>query len=163
VINGNREIVFASRGFRDLKGQGGRTAFGVATGGGAELHSRVGGRVFCPACAGDYRGAEGVSEREGMPAHADCDERTECLDLLVTAAPVHVGGEPFTGFHCVNFGDEKRRQALERVFFHNILNPAGSTHGIAQLLEGVVTPEGKRVGGTTVVGGGAGGLRDSRA
>ena len=44
------------------------------------------------------------------------------LDLRVWASPVEIETIPFTFFVIRNIGDEKRRAALEHVFFHDILN-----------------------------------------
>lgn len=44
------------------------------------------------------------------------------LDLRVWASPVEIEKVPFTFFVIRNIGDEKRRAALEHVFFHDILN-----------------------------------------
>jgi len=44
--------------------------------------------------------------------------------------------EQFTLFCAADISDEKRRSALEQVFFHDILNTAGTLRGAAHLLTG---------------------------
>ncbi len=59
---------------------------------------------------------------------------TEALDLRVKATPLEYAGERFTIFALADISHEKRRQALERIFFHDILNLAGGIRGFAEVL-----------------------------
>jgi hypothetical protein len=61
----------------------------------------------------------------------------ESLDLQVWASPLTVESEPYTFVAISDLSDLKRRRALERIFFHDILNTAGGLRGLAGLLEGV--------------------------
>jgi signal transduction histidine kinase len=58
----------------------------------------------------------------------------EALDFRVGATPLTVDGEQFTLFTLSDIGNEKRRRALERVFFHDILNTAVAMRASAGLL-----------------------------
>ena len=58
----------------------------------------------------------------------------DALDLRITATPVTIDGEPFTFFSASDISDQKRREALERIFFHDILNTAGGLLGFAELM-----------------------------
>ncbi|MEJ2700138.1 MAG: hypothetical protein P8Z70_10840, partial [Desulfuromonadales bacterium] len=62
-------------------------------------------------------------------------DRPENLDLMVWATPFTYAGEDFTVFSVSDISHEKRRQALERIFFHDILNVAGSVRGFTELLK----------------------------
>ena len=70
-------------------------------------------------------------------------DRSASLDLEVTATPVHVGGMHLTVFSMRDISAEKRRDVLERVFFHDIINTAGGIHGLAEVLASgdLLTPE----------------------
>lgn len=57
------------------------------------------------------------------------------LDLGITATPLWMDNEQFTIVYINDIGDNKRRLALERIFFHDILNTAGSIMALAELLE----------------------------
>ncbi len=57
--------------------------------------------------------------------------RSESLDLAVSAVPVTVGGEPFTVVSMQDISDQKRRRALERIFFHDVMNTAACVQGLA--------------------------------
>ncbi|MCK9424649.1 MAG: ATP-binding protein [Ignavibacteriaceae bacterium] len=58
----------------------------------------------------------------------------ESLDLRVHTSVITIEGTPFTLFTIKDIADEKRRFALERIFFHDILNTAGALDGLISLL-----------------------------
>ncbi|EPR43608.1 ATP-binding region ATPase domain protein [Desulfovibrio sp. X2] len=64
----------------------------------------------------------------------------QSLDLLVYTKPVNIGGENFIIFSVQDISDEKRRQALEHIFFHDILNTATGLRGLIQFLSEEVPP-----------------------
>lgn len=61
-------------------------------------------------------------------------ERPEALDLRVRVRPLDCGGEHFAVISLTDIGDEKRRAALERIFFHDLMNTVGSFSGFLDLL-----------------------------
>ncbi len=63
------------------------------------------------------------------------DDTVESLDLRIWATPFRFASEEFTVFAAIDIGDEKRRQVLERLFFHDIGNTAGDIQGLAELVE----------------------------
>jgi hypothetical protein len=62
------------------------------------------------------------------------NSRVEALDLSVCATPFPLDSELFTVFSVTDVSHEKRRRALERTFFHDILNHAGGLRGLLGLL-----------------------------
>ncbi len=56
------------------------------------------------------------------------------LDLRVWSHPLEIEGNHFTVFSVLDISDEKRRKALEQIFFHDVLNTAGGVKGLADLL-----------------------------
>lgn len=78
-----------------------------------------------------------------------CGENEDPLDLRVWARPIVVGDETFTVFSVVDISNEKRRKALERIFFHDVLNTAGGVKGLADLLieTGLSEPEIREIAG----------------
>jgi hypothetical protein len=56
-----------------------------------------------------------------------------CFDFLAVASPLELSA-PFTVFACRDISDEKRRQVLERTFFHDALNSAGGLQGLLEIL-----------------------------
>ena len=58
------------------------------------------------------------------------------LDLNVWARPFQLEDEQFLFLSIQDISDEKRRQALEKIFFHDILNTAGGLKSISEIIEG---------------------------
>jgi signal transduction histidine kinase len=78
------------------------------------------------------------------------DGRT--LNLKVWAQPVQVTSRRFAVIILFDISNEKMRQALERIFFHDVLNTAGGIHGFTLKLSHAYleeTPEkGKAIAAT---------------
>lgn len=62
------------------------------------------------------------------------DGQMQALDLSICATPLEFREEHFTIFALTDVSHEKRRSTLERIFFHDVLNVAGSIKGFAELL-----------------------------
>lgn len=79
-----------------------------------------------------------LTAQKGTPTTEECriTQRTtgEALDLRISTTPIIVDKEEFTIFSAIDIRDEKRRRALERIFFHDILNTAGGLQGIVEIL-----------------------------
>lgn len=80
-----------------------------------------------------------ASQESGEHAEGECRvvisrNGGTALDLEVQATPIDVSGNHFTIFALKDIGSEKRREVLERTFFHDILNTVGGIRGIADLL-----------------------------
>jgi signal transduction histidine kinase len=73
-----------------------------------------------------------VSIQESRITREDIDDP---LDLKVYASPLRVNGYEFTILAITDVSHEKRRRALERIFFHDVLNTAGGLHGFVELLQ----------------------------
>jgi signal transduction histidine kinase len=56
-------------------------------------------------------------------------------DLRVRATPLDLNGCTYFAFAATDIGHEKRREALERVFFHDVMNTAGNILGATCLLQ----------------------------
>jgi signal transduction histidine kinase len=56
------------------------------------------------------------------------------LDLRIWSHPIDVQDEVYTVFSVIDISNEKRREALERIFFHDVLNTAGGVKGLADLM-----------------------------
>ena len=55
------------------------------------------------------------------------------MDLRVWTTPVEFDGEPFMVFAALDTTDEKRRQVLERLFFHDTLNVVGGLRAVLEI------------------------------
>jgi signal transduction histidine kinase len=55
-------------------------------------------------------------------------------DLYITTRPLDKEGERFAMVTLQDISDQKRRRALERIFFHDVLNTAGSLMGLSEIM-----------------------------
>ncbi len=69
--------------------------------------------------------------------------RIRSMDLRVTSVPVQVQDEDFTLFSLTDIGHEKRRRALEKIFFHDILNTASQIQQGSRMARQAAHPEPK--------------------
>lgn len=133
VLNAQRQIVFANDRFMDLAypGKGRDQIYGLRPGEAlgcihaSESPDGCGTTEFCSTC-----GAVGaiLASQQGQAEVRECrilrGESSEALDLRVWASPVEIEGESFSVFAALDISHEKRRQALERIFLHDIHNVA---------------------------------------
>lgn len=132
VLNPERQVVAwnASR-------QGRAPPLGLRPGevlGCANAHG-AGGCGTSAACAScGVLGAMLGCERTGVPLDADCvipSGAGSSVELDVRAVPVRLDGERFTVITLRDVSIERRREALEQVFFHDLLNTASGIRGWA--------------------------------
>lgn len=62
------------------------------------------------------------------------NETLDALDLRVNATRFKTGNEEFTIFAVTDISNEKRREVLEQIFFHDVLNTANGMIGYTELL-----------------------------
>jgi signal transduction histidine kinase len=62
-------------------------------------------------------------------------------DLKVSSAPVRIKDHQYYIFTIQDISDEKRRENLEKIFFHDLQNTAGSLNGLLTILKDGTTPE----------------------
>jgi signal transduction histidine kinase len=155
ILNGKGQIVLANnklavtlnRPLESLLGLRPGEALGCVHS--AERPAGCGTTHFCQFC-GAARAAVN-SRRLGEPEVEECriqrvaEDRTTALDLRVWATPLVVDGESFTVFAMRDTTDEKRRQVLERVFFHDVLNTAWALREMAGSLPELPDEEAARV------------------
>jgi len=144
ILNQERQIVYANTAFADLNPETGlMEILGQRVGEALNClnvpanEGGCGTGTFCTTCGAAHaqaaaaRGKRRVEECRILRRVAGT---TAPLDLRVTATPYTAEGATFTIFVLSDIGDEKRRQVLERIFFHDIANTAGNIRGLAELL-----------------------------
>jgi hypothetical protein len=62
------------------------------------------------------------------------DEKEISYEFLVFTQPIQFKNNCYTLFSVKDISSEKRKESLERIFFHDILNTSGAINGLAQLL-----------------------------
>uniref|UniRef100_B8DRN6 Histidine kinase n=1 Tax=Nitratidesulfovibrio vulgaris (strain DSM 19637 / Miyazaki F) TaxID=883 RepID=B8DRN6_NITV9 len=144
ILNRHRQIVFVNRNLLELLSlSDGANLLGLRPGelfhcenacegpGGCGTADgcRECGAVKAVLCAlGNERRVEEcrITQRKGDDVLA--------YDLKVCATPFDRDGERFIIFAINDISHEKRRRALERIFFHDILNTAGGLRNLAQMI-----------------------------
>lgn len=81
-----------------------------------------------------------ASQEEGRPHSGECmitvrrDQTIASYDFRVRATPISLGANKFTVVVFNDISGEKRRQTLERVFYHDLLNTVGGLEGWSSLI-----------------------------
>ncbi len=143
ILNRHRQVVMANQNLIDSFGLDAAAVYGLRPG---ELLNCVhafrcadgcGGTEFCKTCgaANAIANSRNRSATDIQECRISRRENLGSLDLRVKATPVTVKGEDFTIFVITDVSHEKRRQSLERIFFHDILNLAGNVVSMADLMK----------------------------
>jgi len=141
VLNKNRQIVYANKHFINNLGLfdpnsfiGKRPGEAVNCAHAFQSKGGCGTTEFCRTCGA----VNAIMESQaGMQSVKECQISTlnkDALDLKVTATPVIFQNEEFSIFEINDISNEKRRQCLERIFFHDVLNSAGGIAGLSDMI-----------------------------
>lgn len=142
ILNGHRQIVFYNRslveclgltdpdalyGLRPGEALNCRYAFDAPGGCGTSEFCRTCGAVNAIICSQ----AKKAEVKECSILQRDDGD---ALNFLVRATPMTLNGEPYTLFAVTDISHEKRRRALERIFFHDLMNTAMGLEMFVRLL-----------------------------
>lgn len=139
VLNTQRQMVFANDAFAEAFGTSPNDTLGLRPGELISCENSTCGPDGCgtsAACADCGAGKVLRSARFGVAADEECHiirNDGEALDLKVSATPISVDGEEFFLFTAIDISDTKRREALERIFFHDIMNTATGVRGLSAM------------------------------
>ena len=104
-----------------------------------EMPAGCGTSKFCSECGA---GKSNKITRESLVSCSeDCLITTEhnsiesSLDLRVTTSIIKIGNENYVLFSVMDIKDEKRRNILEKIFFHDVLNTATAIQGMSDILK----------------------------
>jgi signal transduction histidine kinase len=149
ILNEQRQIVYGNRAVLDMvRTRAVTDTYGQRPGEALQCrhaHAMPGGCGTSEACSTcgavlailTSRQQNAEETRECRILRADGD----ALDLRVRATPLAITDGHFTMFAVQDISHEKRRRALERIFFHDILNTAGGMMGLASILREVPADE----------------------
>ena len=145
VLNNYRQIVFANRAFYHLSGRPETESLvGLLVGDVLQCHVALdkdavcGTTDSCETCGALVAMLSGLS---GVDSVQECTLTqhdgivSQHLTLRVWSAPLCFGDEEFVVLAGTDVSHERRRLALERTFFHDILNLVASIQGFAELME----------------------------
>lgn len=146
ILNAQRQIVFATDNVRRLMpGRAAEDLLGLRPGEALScLHAgeHAGGcgtSRFCSECGAvkailtSLGGSQGIEECHLLRR---TNAHFEALDLLVHASPFQLKDETFSLVSLSDISHQKRRQSLERIFFHDLINLAGGLEGLLELVKG---------------------------
>ena len=140
VVNRHRQVVYANQALlvsMELKDAG--AFLGLRPGEllgcihSDETQGGCGTTDFCRVCGTVRALLAGLSGKEAMEECRITGKET-IYDLRVWATPFRHEGEDFVIYSILDISDEKRRIALETIFFHDVLNTAGGIKGLAEIL-----------------------------
>ncbi|MFA7421779.1 MAG: sensor histidine kinase [Melioribacteraceae bacterium] len=93
---------------------------------------------FCREC-GAARAIKSTIDNQSNNAQecritADLDGCEVSFDFRVHTQPIYLENKNYTLFTVQDISHEKRRDALEKIFFHDVLNTAGALKGLTEIL-----------------------------
>ena len=142
IVNAQRQIVFANRAFlTTIKMNPEDFILGLRVGEALhcahanQMESGCGTTEFCRECGAVQAMLSGLSGRKAVQECRITQQDGSALDLRVYATPLIVEGERFSIFAIKDISAEKRRRALERIFFHDIMNTISIISGFAEILK----------------------------
>jgi hypothetical protein len=152
VINKNRQIVFANNDFLEMMGL--KTLDPILGKRPGEVVSCInadnspGGCGTSEACR--YCGAvnailesQRTSSKSVRETRISSEVEGKLLnwDLKITSSPIKLDGHTFYALTLQDISNEKKLMAIERVFFHDLLNTAGGLNGLLKLIKSGANPE----------------------
>jgi len=150
ILNCNRQITFANKTAlelfkaKDLDSIVG-LRFGEALGCGNHSKSE-GGCGTTEACSTCGMVKATLTSLKGGDCIDECHitlENGDALDMSVYAFNTKYNGEEFAATVLTDISNEKRKNMLERIFFHDVMNTLGALRGFTELFPVVPTPEKK--------------------
>ena len=142
VLNSQRQIIYANRSLIEmLEAEDEQALLGQRPGDVFEcVHvfdtpDGCGAGDLCRTCGALVAITSGVNSVEECRMTRLRQSMIQAHELQVTTTPFQYADENFTIFSIEDKSAEHRRQMLERIFFHDIMNVVGSIRGFTELLE----------------------------
>ena len=152
ILNQKREIVFGNNALLQLMGienmeelLGQRPGEALQCIHSDQMEAGCGTSENCQVCGA--ANAILKCQETGETVTDECRIRTvhdlgeDCLDLEVTASPLLWSENRFIIFTARDISSKKRKEALERIFFHDVMNTAGTLQGVVDMLKKVDDPQ----------------------
>lgn len=143
ILNEQRQILYANRAILEMLGiesdveiAGQRPGEALDCSHAGEGTSGCGTSEACRTCGAVLSILSALGGKESTEECRITQRGTgQAFDLRVKASPLKLAGRPIILFSAHNITDEKRRNILERTFFHDIINSVGGILGAATLLQ----------------------------
>jgi nitrogen-specific signal transduction histidine kinase len=146
ILNINRQIIYANKEFLEFIGLnslepvlGKRPGEVVSCIHSKEEAGGCGTSMSCAYCGAvnaimESQKTQRKTERE-TTISSIINGKQVSIDLNVTSTPINLGGQVFYVLSLKDTSSEKKLLALERVFFHDLLNTAGGLNGLLTILK----------------------------
>lgn len=144
ILNSHRQIVYCNRTLMNLLGlENPEKIYGLRLGEAlqcihaAETKGGCGTTRYCKQCGAVNAMVKSQADPGNMKeeqCRLTAGEDNLSFEFSVRAKTLELSGELFTLVIARDVSDEKRRDALERTFFHDILNTAGGLQGLIELM-----------------------------
>ena len=165
ILNSQRQIVFCNRNFLEFLGckdaaslHGLRPGEALGCVHASKTSGGCGTTEFCITCGAVkalLTSAQGVADSQECSIMRGGD--ADALGLLVRSSPLEVGGERYIIVAVQDISHEKRRRALERIFFHDLMNSAIGLQIMSRVLGGAAGAPDAELPPVGAGGGNAGG------
>ncbi len=153
VVNEQRQVVACNRRFWEGLGLSGpEELLGLRPGElvhclhAGETPGGCGTAEACASCGAVHAVLECLAQRQPISCEGSLRTTAEAeggaLDLAIRAVPIQVGDSDLVVLSLRDISSEKRREVLERVFFHDVANTAMGILSVAELM-GRDHPDGK--------------------
>jgi hypothetical protein len=148
ILDKNRQIVAANKkavrtfrksSFEEIKGKRVGEALKCIHRNDVLEEESCGITKFCSLCGAGksikYTNDNFMTPEEECRIVSELNDGNEAFDFRVITTPLVIDGEQYALFAIRDISDEKRREALERIFFHDVLNTASVINNAALLLQ----------------------------
>ncbi|MCF8231439.1 MAG: GHKL domain-containing protein [Bacteroidales bacterium] len=144
ILNENRQVVFANTALLELLKMDSEKIIGQRPGelldciNAREAPSGCGTHRFCKECGAldaILSAQRGVTRKNECRINAMNENKHLAWDLSVKASPFEFDSNSYILFSVTDISDAKRKEVLERTFFHDILNTAGAAYGFSEFLK----------------------------
>lgn len=143
IMNNKRQIVFANKAFLELSGVTNlNKVLGLRPGEALQcIHAMssthgCGTNKFCQLCGGnELLNKETLDEPQTNEYQIIRKHTQVAITLRMTIKQIKINDEIFTIFTGIDISDQNRRRALEKIFFHDIMNLAWGVQGYAMYLK----------------------------
>jgi len=148
ILASTRQIVYANARFLDFSKQSVDNIVGCRLGEALgcvhppKSPRGCGTTDFCSYCGAGIsilKSLKGIHETMECSIERDAGKQLTALNLQAWTASVQVDGDSLVLCTLIDISHEKRLKAIERMFFHDILNVSGGMHGLCQgMSQGII-------------------------
>jgi len=144
ILNETRQVVLANTALLEFLGMDSDKLVGQRPGemldcvNAQEAPSGCGTHRFCRECGAIdaiLSAQQGNTKKNECRINAINENRRFAWDLSVKASPFEFDNTGYVLFSVTDISDTKRKEVLERTFFHDILNTAGGVYGFSEYLK----------------------------